>query len=67
MSVIQIVALVFLVVSLWWAYAPPIQLPAFSRKPDVMRHIRSVIEIRDQASNPEVIDACQALLQALLR
>jgi hypothetical protein len=66
-SVIQIGALAFLAVSLWWAYAPKIQLPAFTKKPDVMRHIQAVIEIRDQAKSPEVTQACQALLQALLR
>ena len=35
-------------------------------KPSTMKHIESVIAIKESSTNPKVIEACSALLQALL-
>lgn len=66
MTPFQIAAVVLLVGTIAWQYLP--RLPAWpSRKPSVMKQIAAVVNIRDEATSPEVKTACNALLQALLR
>jgi len=41
-------------------------VPAIPKKQNVMAQIEQVIAIRNSTSSPEVVNACKALLQALL-
>ena len=65
MTTFQIAAICLLVASIGWHYLPAIAWP--TRKPNVLKQIAAVIDIRDQSGSPEVKAACKDLLQALLR
>jgi len=60
MTTFQIVSLAVLAVVLLAQFGLP------QKKQNVMAQIEQVIAIRNSATNPEVINACKALLQALL-
>ncbi len=63
MSPFQIVALsVLAIVAVVQFVLPSIKVG----KPNTMKHIESVIAIKESSSNPKVIEACSQLLQALL-
>jgi hypothetical protein len=68
MTAFQIVSLVVLAVVAVWTYVPRISLPALKTgKPNTLKHIQQVMAIRDSAKEPAVIEACNALLQCLLK
>jgi hypothetical protein len=47
---------------------PRISLPSLKAgKPSTLKHIEQVMAIRDSATEPSVIEACNALLQCLLK
>lgn len=63
MSAFQIISLAILgVVVVGQFILPMVKLG----KPSTMKHIESVISIKESSTNPKVIEACSALLQALL-
>lgn len=64
MTTFQIIALCLLGASVVWQYVPAVKLP--TKKPSTLQQIEAVLRIRDEATNPEVTGACNALLQALL-
>lgn len=65
MTTFQIIALSVLgLVALAQFVLPSIKLPA--KKPSTMKHIEAVVAIKDSSTNPKVVEACSALLQALL-
>ena len=66
MTTFQLVSLGILAVVAAILFLPNIRLP-IKAKPSTLKHIESVIGIRDSSTNPEVQQACQALLQALLK
>lgn len=63
MTTFQIVSLAALAIVLCAQYVGP-QLA--KTKLSAMTQIEQVIAIRDSSTNPEVVSACKALLQALL-
>ncbi len=65
MTAFQIVSLCALACVIGFQYLPT--LPVFFPKQNTLKDIASVIAIRDGSTNPEVVKACQALLQALLQ
>jgi hypothetical protein len=64
MSPIQIASLVAVALVAVYFYLPPL---SWQRKPNSLRQIQAVLEIRDSATTPEVRKACSTLLQALLQ
>jgi len=63
----QIASLCLLVAGLLYVYGRPLVGHVFAvREPQLMDHIRSVVNVREQYRNPEVTQACNALLEALL-
>lgn len=65
MSAFQIISLAILgVVVVGQFVLPMVKLP--TGKPSTMKHIESVIAIKESSTNPKVVEACSALLQALL-
>lgn len=65
MSTFQIISLAILgVVVVGQFVLPMVKLPA--RKPSTMKHIESVLAIKESSTNPKVTEACTLLLQALL-
>lgn len=62
MTPIQIASLVAVAAVAIYFY-----LPALPRKPNSLRQVQAVLEIRDSATTPEVRKACSTLLQALLQ
>ena len=68
MSLFQILSLAVLGVVVLWQFSHPqvsgFRLPA---KSNTLRHLESVIKIRDNAQSEEVKAACNSLLQALLK
>jgi hypothetical protein len=68
MTAFQIVSLVVLVGVAAWTYVPRISLPALKAgRPSTMKHIQQVMAIRDSSKEPSVIEACNVLLQCLLK
>ena len=67
MTTFQILSVLVLAGVAAWTYAPRISLPSVSRKPNVLRQIKQVMDIRDSSSNPSVVETCNQLLQALLQ
>jgi hypothetical protein len=67
----QIVALAILGAVVLWQFVLPnlssFKLPALPKPDQTLKHLASVIHIRDASSSPEVKTACNALLQALLK
>jgi hypothetical protein len=66
MTTFQIVSLVVLAGVAVWTYAPRISLPSLG-KPSSLKQIQQVLAIRDSSKSPAVVEACNALLQALLK
>lgn len=65
MSAFQIISLAILgVVVVGQFVLPMVKLP--TRKPSTMKHIESVLAIKESSTNPKVTEACTLLLQALL-
>jgi hypothetical protein len=65
MTPFQIVALSILaLVVLAQFVLPNVRLPR--TQPDVLKYIAQVIAIRDNSTDPKVVDACKALLQVLI-
>ena len=65
MSAFQIISLAVLGAVVFAQFVlPMVKLPA--KKPNTMRHIESVIAIKESSNNPKVVEACSQLLQALL-
>jgi hypothetical protein len=70
MTSFQIVSLVVLVGVAAWTYVPRIAIPVGNwkaGKPSTMKHIQQVMAIRDSSQEPSVIEACNVLLQCLLK
>ena len=65
MTTMQIVGVCVAVGVAVYLYFPSIKWPA--AKPSTVRHIESVMAIRDSNQSPEVRKACTTLLQALLQ
>ncbi len=63
MSYYQIASLVVLTVVAAWVYGPAIKLP---RGSSLLKQIAAVVNIRDTATAPNVVSACNQLLAALL-
>lgn len=65
MSAFQIISLAILGVVVFAQFVlPMVKFPA--KKPSTMKHIESVIAIKESSNNPKVVEACSQLLQALL-
>lgn len=60
MTTFQIISLAVLAIVLVAQFGIP------QKKPNAMAQIEQVIAIRNSSTNPEVVNACKALLQALL-
>jgi hypothetical protein len=68
MTSFQIVSMLVLAGVAAWTYMPRISLPSLKAgKPSTLKHIEQVMAIRDSATEPSVIEACNALLQCLLK
>lgn len=63
MTTMQIVSLVAVAAVAAFFYLPRLTWP----KPSSIRHIESVMVIRESTTSPEVKEACTSLLQALLQ
>jgi hypothetical protein len=69
MTRIQIISLIAIAGAAAWSYFPRsmLRIPTVKPKgPDVLGHMRSVMEIRNTYTSSEVQTAATALLQALL-
>lgn len=68
MTPFQIGALCLLAVVLAWNFLPSLslRLPVPSKKPDALKQIEQVMAIKQSSTSPQVQEACQALLQALI-
>ncbi len=68
MTLFQVLSLVVLGVVVLWQFALP-KVSGFRLPPqdNTLRHLESVIKIRDTAKSDEVKAACNSLLQALLK
>jgi hypothetical protein len=65
MTPFQIVALSILAIVLVVQFVlPNVRLPR--TQPDALKYIAQVIAIRDNSTDPKVVDACKALLQVLI-
>jgi hypothetical protein len=67
MSSIQILSLIAVALAAAVTYIPfnAIRLPSAS-KPSVLKQIEAVVAVREAHTEPAVLTACNALLQALL-
>lgn len=67
MSSIQIISVVAVVIAVIATYVPfsAIRLPS-AKKPTVLQQIEAVVAVREAHTEPAVLTACNALLQALL-
>lgn len=68
MSPYQIGALCVFIAIVLWTYTPALsfRVPSFTRKPNALTQIQQVMAIKESSSSPQVQEACQALLQALI-
>ena len=73
MTRIQLISLIAVAGAAAWTYFPrSLRIPSSlsripSKKPPLLSHMSSVMEIRDTYESPEVKAAATALLQALLQ
>lgn len=68
MTAFQIVSLAVLgAVLLWQFVLPKVSTFRLPKQDNVLRHLESVIHIRESSPSPEVKAACNALLQSLLK
>ena len=67
MSNIQILSMVAVAIAFVATYVPfsALRLPSAS-KPSVLKQIEAVVAVREAHTEPAVLTACNALLQALL-
>lgn len=69
MTTFQIVAIAILIGMAAWNYMPAFSWPKIPSRPkqsDTLTQISQVISIRESSTNPQVTQACNALLQALI-
>jgi hypothetical protein len=73
MTTVQILALVAVVVAVLLTYVPlhAIRMPAVAPKPEakpnVMQQIESIVAVREAHTDKVIVNACNALLQAMLQ
>lgn len=67
MTIPQIASVCLLLGGLLYVYGRPLAGQLFAvREPQLMDHIRAVVGVREHYRNPEVTQACNELLEALL-
>jgi len=71
-SYVQILALIAVVVAVLLTYVPlhAIRLPSTPKpaaKPNVMQQIESIVAVREAHTDKVIVNACNALLQAMLQ
>jgi hypothetical protein len=70
MTTVQILALVAVAVAAALTYIPlnALKLPVSNKsKPSIMQQIESIVAVKEASADAAVINACNALLQALLK
>lgn len=70
MTTVQILALVAVVAAVVLTYLPlhAVKLPVSNKsKPSIMKQIESIVAVKEANGDASVINACNALLQALLQ
>lgn len=71
MTTAQLISLALLLAVAVWAYIPSllggIRIPAITAKPQVMKDIEAVVNIRTSARSQDVVAACNQLLAVLLQ
>lgn len=73
MSYVQILALAAVVVAMLLTYVPlhAIRMPAITPKPaavpNVLQQIESIVAVREAHTDKTIVNACNALLQAMLQ
>lgn len=67
MSNIQILSMVAVAIAFVATYVPfsSLRLPSVG-KPSVMKQVQSIVAVREAHAEPAIVNACNALLQALL-
>lgn len=70
MTPVQILALVAVMAVVALTYLPlhALRLPAINKaKPSVLKQVESIVAVRESNTDAAIINACNALLQALLQ
>jgi hypothetical protein len=70
MTTVQILALVAVMVALALTYLPlhALKIPVNNKsKPSILKQIESIVAVKEANGDAAVINACNALLQALLQ
>jgi hypothetical protein len=70
MTTVQILALVAVAVAVVLTYLPlnSIKLPVSNKsKPSILKQIESIVSVKEASTDAAVVNACNALLQALLK
>lgn len=67
MTPIQMLAIAAVVAAVALTYLPLHALKMPARKPSVLKQIEAVVAVREAYSEPAIINACNALLSALLQ
>jgi len=67
MTSIQILSMVAVAIAFVATYVPfsAIRLPSVG-KPSVLKQIESIVAVREAHAEPAIVNACNALLQAML-
>lgn len=70
MTTVQILALAAVLVAVALTYLPlhALRLPVTTKaKPSVMQQVEAIVAVREAYTEPVIVNACNALLQALLQ
>jgi hypothetical protein len=70
MTTVQILSLAAVLAAVVFTYLPlnALRLPVSSKaKPSIMKQIESIVAVKEASTDPVVISACNALLQAMLQ
>ena len=70
MTTVQILALAAVAAAVVLAYLPlnAIKLPVSNKsKPSIMKQIESIVAVKEASTDPAIVSACNALLQAMLQ
>lgn len=70
MTTVQILALVAVLAAVILTYLPlhAIKLPVSGKaKPSIMQQIESIVAVKEASTDPAIVSACNALLQAMLQ
>ena len=70
MTTAQILSLAAVLAAVLFTYIPfnALRLPVISKaKPSTLKQIESVVAVRESSTDPVIISACNALLQAMLQ